>query len=66
VKLCIDSEETRGLGIENHVCELQLVLHGFAPAQVCVCKRKRESASRERRGEGEKERDGEGERERLK
>ena len=33
VNLRLDSEQTRALGLENHVCELQLVLRGFAPAQ---------------------------------
>ena len=34
VNLCMNSEETRGLGVENHVCELQLVLRDVASPKV--------------------------------
>ena len=29
LNLCLVDEETRLLGIENHVCEIQLMLQGF-------------------------------------
>ena len=34
VKLCIDDSETRALGIDCHVCELQVVLRCCDEAQV--------------------------------
>ena len=36
INFCVDTEETRHLGIENHVCEVQLVLRGLAPIQVTL------------------------------
>jgi hypothetical protein len=34
VNLCLDTEETRRLGAEGHVCELQLMLRPFAELKV--------------------------------
>ena len=34
LNLRIDTEETRMLGVENHVCEVQLVLKSFAYMEV--------------------------------
>ena len=34
VNLRIDSQETRRLGVETHVCELQLILRSFADIKV--------------------------------
>ena len=36
INLCIDTKLTRLLGVENHVCELQLVTAGFAAVAVCA------------------------------
>ena len=38
LNICIDTEETRALGLENHVCELQLITDGIYAVQVCRCK----------------------------
>ena len=34
INLCVDCLETRAWGVENHVCEVQLLLSSFAKAQV--------------------------------
>ncbi len=34
LNLCFDFEATRLLGVENHVCELQLVVSGIHTVQV--------------------------------
>ena len=34
VNLRIDSQDTRRLGVETHVCELQLILRSFADIKV--------------------------------
>ena len=37
LNLCLDTSETRRLGIDGHICELQLTLEAFAKrAQVCL------------------------------
>ena len=35
VNLRFDNPDTRRLGLEGHVCELQLLLQQFAELQVC-------------------------------
>ena len=35
LNLRVDTDVTRALGVENHVCEVQLLLKSFAYMQVC-------------------------------
>lgn len=37
LNLRINCCETRKLGVDTHICELQLVLNSFAEYQVCPC-----------------------------
>ena len=44
MNLCIRNKETKELGIDRHVCELQLSLRAFASLVVCVARQTRARA----------------------